>query len=105
MNGVHDVGGMQCFGRVVPEENEPVFHDEWEKRVFGTMCLAMIDGHFNVDELRHAIERIAPAEYVSIPYYGKWLRGTEDRLIAHGVITREELERKWAEVRQQAAQP
>lgn len=103
MNGVHDVGGMQCFGRVVPEENEPVFHAEWEKRVFGTMCLAMIDGHFNVDELRHAIEHIAPVEYVSIPYYGKWLRGMEDRLIAHGVITREELERKWTEVQQAGA--
>ncbi len=105
MNGVHDVGGFHCFGPVIREENEPVFHGEWEKRVFGTMCLAMIGGHFNVDELRHAIEHIAPTEYVSLPYYGKWLRGMEDRLIAHGVITREELRNKWAEVQKEEAQP
>ena len=30
MNGVHDMGGMQGFGKVEPEPNEPVFHSEWE---------------------------------------------------------------------------
>ena len=33
MNGVHDMGGMICFGPVEREEQEPVFHDEWERRV------------------------------------------------------------------------
>ena len=33
MNGVHDMGGMHGFGPVTPEENEPVFHGEWEGRV------------------------------------------------------------------------
>ena len=26
MNGVHDMGGMQGFGKVEPEPSEPVFH-------------------------------------------------------------------------------
>lgn len=30
MNGVHDVGGMQDFGPIRPEANEPVFHASWE---------------------------------------------------------------------------
>src|SRR5687767_1912563 len=30
MNGVHDMGGMHGFGPVVREENEPLFHGEWE---------------------------------------------------------------------------
>ena len=30
MNGVHDMGGMHGFGPVVREENEPVFHADWE---------------------------------------------------------------------------
>ena len=34
MNGAHDMGGMHGFGPVVAERNEPVFHAEWEKRVF-----------------------------------------------------------------------
>ncbi len=34
MNGAHDLGGMHGFGPVEPEPNEPVFHHEWERRVF-----------------------------------------------------------------------
>ena len=33
MNGVHDMGGMQCFGPIRPEKNEPVFHARWEGRI------------------------------------------------------------------------
>jgi len=33
MNGVHDMGGMDGFGKVEPEPNEPMFHTEWEARV------------------------------------------------------------------------
>ena len=32
MNGVHDMGGMQCYGPVRPETDEPVFHADWERR-------------------------------------------------------------------------
>ena len=35
MNGAHDLGGMHGFGPVEAEPNEPVFHEEWERRVFG----------------------------------------------------------------------
>ena len=34
MNGVHDMGGMQNFGPIEREENEPVFHEPWEGRVW-----------------------------------------------------------------------
>ena len=34
MNDAHDLGGMQGLGRVEVEENEPVFHKDWEKVVF-----------------------------------------------------------------------
>ena len=30
MNGVHDMGGMDGFGKVEAEPNEPVFHAAWE---------------------------------------------------------------------------
>src|SRR6266498_59760 len=30
MDGVHDLGGMQGFGRVEREDKEPVFHAPWE---------------------------------------------------------------------------
>ena len=28
------MGGMQDMGPIKPEHNEPVFHAEWERRVF-----------------------------------------------------------------------
>ena len=35
MDGVHDMGGMDGFGKVEPEPNEPVFHHRWEGRRAG----------------------------------------------------------------------
>ena len=35
MNGVHDLGGTDGLGPVLVEENEPVWHSEWEKAAFG----------------------------------------------------------------------
>ena len=34
MNSIHDMGGMHGFGPIVLEEKEPVFHTEWEGRVY-----------------------------------------------------------------------
>ena len=33
MNGIHDMGGMTCFGQIENDQNEPVFHDDWERKV------------------------------------------------------------------------
>ena len=37
MNSIHDMGGMEGLGpiRPEPEAEEPVFHAEWEGRVYG----------------------------------------------------------------------
>ena len=35
MDGVHDMGGMDGFGKVDPEPNEPVFHEPWEDKPAG----------------------------------------------------------------------
>ncbi len=40
MNGGQDLGGTHGHGPVKPEMNEPVFHDEWERRAFA-LTLAM----------------------------------------------------------------
>ena len=34
MNGIHDMGGMHGMGPIRREEDEPVFHEPWESRVF-----------------------------------------------------------------------
>ncbi|HEX9213630.1 MAG TPA: nitrile hydratase subunit beta, partial [Bradyrhizobium sp.] len=48
MNGVHDMGGMDGFGKVEPEPNEPVFHAEWEGRVLAMVRAMGAAGAFNI---------------------------------------------------------
>jgi nitrile hydratase len=75
MNGIHDMGGMEGFGRVIREINEPVFHFAWERRMWAIGALAGF--RVNPDEFRHAIERIPPADYLTLSYYERWLRAAE----------------------------
>jgi nitrile hydratase subunit beta len=91
MNGVHDLGGMHGFGPVIREHDEPVFHSEWEKRVFGMTLTAMGRRVCNVDEFRRAIEHMPPASYLAASYYEKWLHALEALLVEKAVVTREEL--------------
>ncbi len=98
MNGIHDLGGMHGMGPVIREENEPVFHEDWERHAFAILILTMAGGQYTVDELRHSIERMDPAKYLSTPYYEHWLHSAEDLLDRKGVVTREELVRRLTEL-------
>jgi hypothetical protein len=40
MNGPHDMGGFTGFGPVLHEDDEPVWHADWEPRAFA-LVLAM----------------------------------------------------------------
>lgn len=90
MNGVHDLGGMTCFGPVVTEENEPVFHGDWERRVFA-INIAASGALGPLDYRRHGIERIAPAQYLRSSYYENWLARVELLALETGLITEQEL--------------
>ncbi len=100
MNGIHDMGGMQCMGPIEREENEPAFHEEWEGRVFGMFFTNFAEGHFNVDMFRHGIERMGPAEYLETSYYEHWLHSFETLLVERGVLAEGELEAKIASLRE-----
>ena len=91
MNGAHDLGGMDGFGPVEAEPDEPVFHGEWEKRVFAMTVAMGFTGNWNIDMARRARERQDPADYLSRNYYEIWLHGLETLLVEKGLITAEEL--------------
>jgi nitrile hydratase len=93
MNGGHDVGGMHGFGRIRAESEgeEPVFHADWEKRVFGLTLAAVALGKWNIDMSRHARERQHPVDYLRHSYYENWLTGLESLLMETGLVTAEEL--------------
>jgi nitrile hydratase len=92
MNGVHDLGGMHGMGPINPEPNEPVFHEDWERKVFGLFVTTFAAGCFNVDEFRHEIEKMAPAEYLSSSYYAHWLHAIEGLLARNGTLSEAEIE-------------
>jgi len=91
MNGAQDLGGMMGFGPINPEQNEPIFHAEWEKRALGvTLCCGAL-GEWNIDISRHARETLHPADYLSSSYYEIWIKGLLKLLAARGLVSREEL--------------
>lgn len=87
MNGIHDIGGMHGLGPIDPEVDEPVFHADWEKRVYSLFTSLMYTGAYTGDEFRHAIERMSPAEYLETSYYEHWLSGFETILAEKGIIS------------------
>jgi nitrile hydratase subunit beta len=92
MNGVHDMGGMQGFGPVQPEANEPVFHAVWEGRVLAMQRATGALGLWNLDIARNSHEKLAPALYLNSSYYEIWERGLESRVLAYGLVGADELE-------------
>jgi nitrile hydratase subunit beta len=94
MNGAHDLGGMHGFGPVVIEPDEPVFHAEWEGRVF-VMYLAMGKWRrWNIDMGRFAREQMPPAEYLAASYYERALWRLEHLLERHGFLAKVETDRR-----------
>jgi nitrile hydratase subunit beta len=93
MNGAHDLGGMHGLGPIhaEPEAQEPVFHADWERRVFAMVQALGALGRWNSDMSRHARERQHPLDYLRHSYYENWLAGLEKLLVETGVVTPREL--------------
>jgi nitrile hydratase beta subunit len=91
MNSIHDLGGMDGFGPVRPEPDEPPFHETWEGRVLALQRAMSFAGVWNIDQSRASIEAMDPVEYLSSPYYKKWFVGLERRLRQYGLIADDEL--------------
>ena len=91
MDGVHDMGGMDGFGKVEVEQNEPVFHAPWEGRVLAMQRAMGYAGAWHIDHSRFAQEQLPPITYLSVSYYQRWALGMEKNIIERGFATSEEL--------------
>jgi nitrile hydratase subunit beta len=91
VNGVHDMGGMDGFGKVEAEANEPTFHEKWEGRVMAMVRAMGAAGAYNIDTSRFYRESLPPHVYLASTYYQKWLYGLEDNLLDKGFVTESEL--------------
>jgi len=70
----------------VGEDGEPAFHADWEARVYALAKVLQQRGLFNGDQLRDAIERLPPAEYLAASYYERWLGAVELLLTEQGLL-------------------
>jgi nitrile hydratase subunit beta len=86
VDGVHDLGGMDGYGPVHVEGNEPVFHHTWEGRVFAMNTAMGARGMWNIDVGRFAIESLPPQTYVTSSYYELWLAKLNRLLTQYGLI-------------------
>src|SRR5438105_1164745 len=94
MDSIHDLGGKQGYGAVRYTAHATAFHAPWEVRANALYAFAVRSGLFNMDEYRHAIERMAPGHYLTASYYERSLTGLATLCVEKGVVTREELERR-----------
>ena len=94
MDGMHDMGGKQGFGAVRYTQNAQAFHADWEVRANSLYAFAVRRGIFNMDEYRHAIERMEPRHYLAASYYERSLTSLATLLVEKGVVTHEELEHR-----------
>lgn len=91
MDGVHDLGGVEGFGKLALEANEPAFHHEWEARVMAMRLLMGGWRKWNIDAGRHSVEKLPPGDYLNLTYYEKWLASLVALSEEAGLLTREEI--------------
>ena len=80
------MGGQTGFGPVpVGEDGEPAFAADWEARVYALAAVLRRRGLFNSDELRDAIERLPPQQYLAASYSERWLGALETLVTEKGL--------------------
>jgi len=91
MNGIHDMGGQHGMGPVEYEKDEPVFHAEWEARVYALTRAMRAWRKWNADTDRYSLERIPPADYLRMSYYERWFHRLVGHLVQFGFATQDEI--------------
>lgn len=94
MDGIHDLGGRAGFGPVAPPEEESVFDADWQRSVLVMFPALAMAGAFNLDEFRHGMEKIPPADYVTAHYYEHWIHSMVHFGVEAGIFDADDLEKR-----------
>ena len=86
MNGIHDMGGMDGFGKVQPQDSES-FHELWEKQIFVANRLVSTP-----NQPGRTANSLGPVDYLGWGYFGRSLHSLEGKVLRSGLVTEEELE-------------
>ncbi len=88
MDGIHDLGGQSGHNALGYSRDQPVFKARWEASVFAMVqACARAGAYQNIDQFRHAVERIDPQAYLEHGYYGRWLGAVETLFVEAGILT------------------
>jgi len=94
--GYHDIGGLEAE----PIDQSEHVLEPWEKRV-DAMRMLLGDNKRNIlraDGLRHAIETMGEDLYLELSYYERWMAAIMNVVDQRGVVTRDELFERMAEI-------
>ena len=100
MKQVHDMGGRhEDFG---PIDRSGQQIEDWERLADAVNYVLNAKGYKTTDEMRRAIESLD--EYKEMGYYERWAAAAELLVVEKGLLTKEEvdtrtaeLERRWGE--------
>ena len=99
MPRVHDRGGWPTDEPIDRSENQIM---DWELRVSAIRQVLGQKGLLRSDELRRGIESIEPSRYEALGYYERWTESIESIIVEKGVLTREEIDQKVADLEAQS---
>lgn len=92
----HDLGGQKA-GPIDPAAHEL---ESWHKLVTAILNLLRDAPHrlIKVDEMRRAIEDMPPEDYRRLAYFEKWAVGVSTLVVEKGLMTRDEIDRRLADL-------
>ena len=99
MPRVHDRGGWPTDEPIDRSEHQIM---DWELRVSAIRQVLGQKGLLRSDELRRGIESIEPSRYEALVYYERWTESIESIIVEKGVLTREEIDQKMADLEAQS---
>lgn len=93
MDGIHDLGGMDSFHELPPDQPDDAspFHHEWEGVVQSLYIAGLGSDTFELDRFRYTLEGDDPERYLTVPYYERWLGVIETLFVEAGVVDADEL--------------
>ena len=95
MARTHDMGGRPTEDLLNLQEHALA---DWEVLADAVAQALGAQGIRTTDESRRAMEDMPAADYLSLNYYERWVRGTEQLLVEKGILSTAEIDRKQAEL-------
>jgi nitrile hydratase subunit beta len=95
MARTHDMGGRPSEERLNLKEHALA---DWEVVADAVAQALGARGIRTTDESRRAMEDMPAQDYLTLSYYERWVRGTEQLLVEKGILSTDDIDRKMAEL-------